>query len=178
MLKAQSTSRTIEVEVATVRYAIILSTSLVGLLLHQSAAMAGPAPRPIEILEIISPNFGTWLAGPSGRQLVLFTDDTVGGADAADYLFGARSGEFVISGSANQAINILVDNTFATGGIVINQVICQYDRALPARCDGAGVDARSGNNRTLRLGLDITTSRAHVGGDAPTISLDVAVIYL
>jgi hypothetical protein len=164
--------------VTTVRSAIIFTTSLVGLLLVQSGAFAGPAPRPIEILEVVSPSFGTWLAGPGGRQLVLLTDDTVGGADAADYLFGARSGEFVISGSANQAINILVDNTFATGGIVVNQVICQYHRALPARCDGAGVDLRSGNNRTLKLGIDITTSQAHAGGDAPTISLDVAVIYL
>ncbi len=84
----------------------------------------------------------------------------------------------MVSGSANRAINILIDNTFTTGGIVLNQVICQYHRDLPARCDGAGVDVGSGNNRTLKLGIDITTSQAHTGGDAPTISLDVAVIYL
>jgi hypothetical protein len=164
--------------VAPVRAAPALTACLLGCLLVQQTAIAGPAPRPIEILEVFSPSFGTWLAGPSGRQLVLFTDDTVGGANAADYLFGARSGEFVISGSANQAINILVDNTFATGGIVVNQVICQYHRDLPARCDGAGVDARSGNNRTLKIGIDITTSQAHTGGDAPTINMDVAIIYL
>ena len=152
---------------APVRAAPALTACLLGCLLVQQTAIAGPAPRPIEILEVFSPSFGTWLAGPSGRQLVLFTDDTVGGANAADYLFGARSGEFVISGSANQAINI-----------VVNQVICQYHRDLPARCDGAGVDARSGNNRTLKIGIDITTSQAHTGGDAPTINMDVAIIYL
>jgi hypothetical protein len=57
-----------------------------------SLATVDVASAAFTMTEIVSPDLGTVLAGASGRQFILNTDETVSGADAGDYLFGAVSG--------------------------------------------------------------------------------------
>lgn len=141
--------------------------------------LSGAAYAALTITENIAPSFGTVVGGISGRQFILNTDDTVTGADAADYLFGAVSGELDLDNKGQQgAINIVVDNISASGGLTVTQVLCSYRGGPQQACDGAGITETSGPRRILKVGIDITTNIAHSAADTPSVSLDISVIFL
>lgn len=133
----------------------------------------------LKITEIVAPGFGTLVGGPSGRQFVLNTDDTVTGADAADYLFGAISGELELDNKDQQgAINIVAENIITSGGLTVAQVLCSYDGGAQQACDGAGITGTSGPFKILKVGIDITTTITHGAADAPSVALDITVTFL
>jgi len=131
------------------------------------------------VTENVAPSFGTLLGGASGRQFILNTDDTVTGTDAADYLFGAVSGELELDNTGQQgAINIVAENISASGGLTVNQVLCSYDGGAQQACDGAGITVTSGPFKILKVGIDITTTIAHTAADSPSVTLDISVTFL
>lgn len=141
--------------------------------------LSGVAYAALTITQNVTPSFGVLLGGASGRQFILNTDDTVTGADAADYLFGAVSGELELDNKGAQgAINILADNISASGGVTVTRILCSYRGGPQQACDGVGIAGSSGPGRILKVGIDFTTNIAHSAADTPSISLDISVTFL
>lgn len=133
----------------------------------------------LSLTVIADPTFGRLLSGASNRQFILNTDDTVSGPDAADYIVGARAGELDVHETGTSAsINIVVENITPTGGLSINEPLCRYHTDAQVACDGGGITVNSGSHRTLNIGLDISTSQAHSGGDSASITMDISINYI
>jgi hypothetical protein len=134
----------------------------------------------VTITEVTTPSLGSLLAGASGRDFVLNTDDTVSGADAADYLFGAQSGQVDISKSGGgQDATIVANNFSTTGGVTINGVPCKWRNEAPTTCHGSGITKQIRSQaRALKLGVDIDTSQVHSGGDSATATYDIDVTLI
>ena len=129
--------------------------------------------------EVVTPSLGTVLSGASGRQFILNTDETVTGADAVDYLFGAVSGQLNLQKTAGpQAANIVAENITTFGGLNVNAVPCRFFNGPQTNCDGAGINVTVQGNRTLYVGVDITTSQVHSSGDPASVTYDINVILL
>ena len=135
----------------------------------------------ITITETITPDLGTLLGGDSGRNFILNTDGSVSGTDAADYLFGAVSGNLTVKKTAgSQSANIVADNFSTTGGVTINAVPCKWDTDTATTCDGSGINVTLTSNTTknLLVGVDLDTSQVHSGGDSPTATYDINITLL
>ena len=114
------------------RFDQLWKASLGILLLFASEA----ALAQITITEVTTPTLGVLLSGASGRNFILNTDDSVTGADAADYVTGADSGRLNISKTGgNQNATIVADNFSTTGGVTINAVPCRWRNNTPQTCD-------------------------------------------
>lgn len=128
---------------------------------------------------ISSPNMGLFFSGTSGRQFILNANGTITGTHAGDYISGASAGQFTLADSSSPStVTILVDNLSTLGGLTVNSALCSYNGGAQQQCDGAGMNVTSASSATLKLGLDISTSTTHSGGDAPSITMDVSVSYL
>lgn len=134
----------------------------------------------IFVTEVVPPSLGTFFSGAIGRQFILNTDETVSGASAADYLFGAVSGQLEIRKTQGPAdANILADNFATSGGVTINTVPCRWHNDPQSLCNGVGITAAlAGATRILFIGVDITTTQVHVGGDTASASYDITVTLL
>ena len=146
-----------------------------------SASLAGVdiASAAFTMTEIVTPDLGTALAGDPDRQFILNTDETVGGTDAADLLFGAVSGQLELAKTAGpQAANILADNFSTLGGVAVNAVPCRYHTGSQLSCDGAGIDVTVQSTRTLYVGIDLNTSQMHNGGDMASVTYDITVAFV
>ncbi len=152
---------------------ILLGSALLAVL---EAAFAA-----ITITETITPDLGTLLGGDSGRNFILNTDGSVSGTDAADYLFGAVSGNVTVKKTAgSQSANIVADNFSTTGGVTINAVPCKWDTDTATTCDGSGINVTlsPGQAKNLLVGVDLDTSQVHSGGDSPTATYDINITLL
>ena len=135
------------------------------------AAIFVPQPVP--------PSLGTWFSGAPGRQFILNTDETVGGANAADYVVGALSGQLTVKKTQGPgSANITADNFLGFGGVTINAVPCRWHDQPQTTCDAPGITAALSATRTLYIGVDITTTQVHVGGDNATATYDITVTIL
>ena len=139
--------------------------------------------------EIVSPSLGTIFSGASGRQFILNTDETVSGADAADYLFGAVSGELLLDhgkakgkekgkSKGNADVNIVAENITTTGGVTVNAVPCRFHKGAQTTCDGPGINVTLDKKKSLWVGVEISTSQVHSGGDTASITYDITVTFL
>jgi hypothetical protein len=142
------------------------------------AMSASPVLAGLTLTSTVTPSFGTVLSGASGRQFVLNTDDTITGASAADYVSGAAAAQLIVADDlAPAALVILVDNIGTLGGLTVAEATCRYAGGAQLPCDGAGLVVTSQSSATLRVGLDVSTSTTHSGGDSASVSLDVSVVY-
>lgn len=140
---------------------------------------AASSQATLSVTELGAPTLGTWLSGASGRQLLVHTDGSVSGLDAADYVSGALAGELEIDHvDGPAAIAIVAENVSASGGVTVNRILCSYDGAAEQPCQGGGVLGISGRNKLLQLGLDLTTATAHAGGSSASVSMELAVTLL
>ncbi len=131
------------------------------------------------VTQPVPPSLGTFFSGASGRNFILNTDETVGGANAGDYLFGAVSGQLEVRKTQGPAsANILADNITTSGGVTVNAVPCRWHNDPQATCDGAGITAALQGTRILYVGVDITTSQVHSGGDTASVTFDITVTLL
>ncbi len=129
--------------------------------------------------EVVTPSLGTVFSGPSGRQFILNTDGTVTGADAADYLFGAVSGQLRLKKTQGPAdVNIVAENITTSGGLTVNAVPCRWHIDPQTTCDGAGINVTVRGNKQLSVGVDITTSQIHSGSDTASVTYDITVTFL
>ena len=134
----------------------------------------------LTITEKTTPTLGTLLSGASGRNFILNTDGSVSGTNAADYLFGAVSGNLTVKKTAgSQSANIVADNFSTSGGVIINAVPCKWDTDTVTTCDGSGITVTlGGQTKHLLVGVDLDTDQAHSGGDSPTATYDINVTLL
>jgi len=133
------------------------------------------------VTESVTPSLGTLLGGASGRNFILNTDGSVSGTDAADYLFGAVSGDVTLKKTGGgQSASIVADNFSTTGGVSINAVPCRWGTDPATTCDGSGINVTLSSGRTehLLVGVDLDTSQVHSGGDSPTATYDITVTLL
>lgn len=152
---------------------LLLTVSASTLILVDTAFAA------FTMTEIITPGFGTFVGGASGRQFILNTNDTITGTDAADYLFGAASGLLELKKTAGPAsANITAENISTTGGLSVNAVLCQFRTDPQTTCSGSGINVTLQGKRNLRLGINVTTTQIHGGGDTASVSMDITVTFL
>ncbi len=131
------------------------------------------------ITETVFASLGTWFSGAPGRQFILNTDETVGGANAADHLFGALSGQIEIRKTAGPAsANITADNFLGAGGVTINAVPCRWHNDPQTTCDAPGITVALQATRILYVGVDINTTIGHGGGDTASATYDITVTVL
>lgn len=149
------------------------------LLFVAALALMDLAIAALTITEKTTPTLGTLLSGSSGRNFILNTDQTVTGTDAADYLFGAVSGELTVKQTGGGAsANILADNITPTGGVSVNSVLCKYGTGSQAACDGSGINVTVSGTKALMLGIDLDTSQTHSGGDSASVTFDITITLL
>ena len=133
----------------------------------------------LTVLEVVPPSLGTWFSGAPGRQFILNTDETVGGANAADYVFGAVSGQLEVRKTQGPgSVNITADNFLGAGGVTIMAVPCRWHDQPQTTCDAPGITVALSATRTLYVGVDINTTVVHVGGDTANASYDITVTLL
>ncbi len=153
-----------------------LSQILLGSALLAAVDVASAA---FTITEIVPPSLGTALAGMSGRQFILNTDETVGGADVADLLFGHVSGQLEFKKTAGpQDANVVAENIITSGGVTVNAVPCRYHTGSQLSCDGSGIDVNISGNRTFYVGIDLDTSQVHSGGATASVTYDITVTFV
>ena len=129
--------------------------------------------------ETVFASLGTWFSGAPGRQFILNTDETVGGANAADYVAGALSGQLTVKKTQGPgSANITADNFLGMGGVTINAVPCRWHDQPQTTCDAPGITAALSATRTLYIGVDINTTVLHIGGDTASATYDITVTVL
>ncbi len=133
----------------------------------------------ITVTEVVTPSLGTWFSGAPGRQFILNTDETVGGANAADYVVGALSGQITVKKTQGPgSANITADNFLGFGGVTINAVPCRWHDQPQTTCDAPGITAALQATRILYVGVDINTTVTHIGGDTASATYDITVTVL
>ncbi len=135
----------------------------------------------LTVTESTTPSLGTLLGGATLRNFILTTDDTVSGTDAADYLFGAVSGDLTVKKTGGaQSANILADNFLGLLGVTVLAVPCKWHTDAETTCDGSGINVTliSGQTKNLLVGVDLDTSQVHSGGDSPTATYDINITLL
>ncbi len=133
----------------------------------------------ITVTEVVTPSLGTWFSGAPGRQFILNTDETVGGANAADYVVGALSGQITVKKTQGPgSANITADNFLGTGGVTIMAVPCRWHDQPQTTCDAPGITVALQATRILYVGVDISTTVVHVGGDTADATYDITVTLL
>jgi hypothetical protein len=131
------------------------------------------------MIEIITPSFGTFIGGVSGRQFILNTDGTIIGTDAGDYMFGALGGQLELKKTGGTVTaNIVAENISTFGGLNVGSVLCQYHKDPQTTCSGSGINVKLQGKRRLGLGVDVTTTQFHGGGDTASVVMDITVTFL
>jgi hypothetical protein len=157
----------------------ILSRKFISCLLIALLSVSSAGYGALTLSLITSPGFGLFFSGASGRQFILNTSSTISGTHASDYISGAAAGQFTLADdSSPNTVTILVNNISTLGGLTVNEALCSYNGGAQGRCDAAGMNVTSVGSATLKLGLDISTSTAHSGGDTSSITMDLSVSYL
>lgn len=137
------------------------------------------AVPPISLSSAVNPSFGTFLGGASGRDFILNTDGTIGGTNAADYLFGAVAGSINISGQNATAISILANNLSSSGGVTIVNVTCNLNNTGDQDCVlGFSAVAAPGPGQNMSIGLEINTTQFHGDNATASASFDIVVNYI
>lgn len=155
------------------RHALLVSVSLTAFLVPSIAVPS------LTLTQTGAPSFGLIVSGTSGRQFILNTDNTISGSHSSDYVSGAMAGRFIIEDTSSPAsVNISVTILGTVGGLNVNEALCSYGGGIQQVCSGSGITVISSATATLKLGLDLTTSTAHRGGDTATATLDLTVTYL
>ncbi len=128
--------------------------------------------------ETITPSLGLVFSGASGRNFILNTDETVTGADAIDYISGAVSGQLtLVKTQGPEDVNIVAENIVPSGGLTLIGVPCRFDTDPQTTCDGAGINVRIHQTQILYVGVNVTTSQFHNGGDTASVTYDINVIF-
>jgi hypothetical protein len=154
------------------RLALLRNLLLGGLLL----AALEVAFAALTVIESTTPSLGTLLGGADLRFFILNTDNTVSGANAADYLFGAVSGDLTVKKTGGaQSANILADNFSSFGGVTVLAVPCKWHTDAATICDGSGINITVQGSRHLLVGVNLRTDVAHSAGDLPTATYDITV---
>ena len=128
------------------------------------------------MIEVVTPSFGLFIGGAGGRQFILNTDGVITGADAGDYMLGAVGGQLELRKTGGKvSANIVAENISTYGGLSVGAVLCQYHNRPQTTCSGPGINVSLRGKRRLALGIDVTTTQFHAGGDTAGVSMDITV---
>lgn len=153
-------------------YARLLKIAFCALLLISVNA----AKAAFTMTEIVAPSFGLFIGGVSGRQFMLNTDGAITGAAAGDYMFGAVAGQLELRKTFPPVSgNIVAENISTFGGLSVGAVLCQFHKSPQTICSGPGINVKLQGKRRLALGVDVTTTQFHGGGDTAGVSMDITV---
>ena len=168
------------------KFAALLGSVLIGLMLATSAWALNPEPvtvevefvDPITITETNALQFGLLDVGLGGAEVVIIAPDG-GLTDLASNVLGGTqaAAALTVAATAGLPINILVDNILPNTGYTLGTVICDYDGGADLACDGTGLNvASSVASAVLRVGVTLFGTG---GAGAGTFngSFDVTVIY-
>jgi len=141
--------------------------------------LALPAQATITLTEITAPSFGLILSGASGRQFILNTSATISGTHASDHVSSAIAGAIDITDTTLATIEIIANNIGSAGGLTVNEILCSYGGGAQTRCDLTPlvVTVVTSDPVSLKIGVDITTTQVHSGGDSASASFDIDVTY-
>jgi hypothetical protein len=130
--------------------------------------------------EIITPSFGTFFGGNSGRQFILNTDGTVTGANANDYMMGAVAGEIEMKKTGGKLfpVSIVAENISTLGGLSVASILCNFQSQGQTICSGAGINVSLQGKRRVALGLNVTTTQFHNAGDTASVTFDITVNFI
>ncbi len=130
----------------------------------------------LTVTETTSPTLGVLLAGNTGRNFILNTDETVSGTHAADYVAGAVTGQLSIKKTGgSQSANILASNITPSSGVNSTVVPCKFDTGSQTTCEGSGINVTLNATKTLYVGVNLSTSQTHSGGDTESVIYDITV---
>lgn len=155
------------------------SIAVTGLLISVALLGAESAPAQLTITETVAPTFGALLGGPASRRFILDTNNAVTGPNAADYLFGAVSGELIFQRRGQPTlVHIVADNIATSGGVAANAIRCKWHNTPEVNCSGPGILRIAAGRRRLLLGVDMTTTQFHAGGASASVSFDITATFL
>jgi hypothetical protein len=133
----------------------------------------------LTVTETTSPTLGVLLTGASGRNFILNTDETVSGTDAADYVAGAVTGRLSIKKTGgSQSATIVADTFTNAGGVSFSVVPCKFDTGSQTTCEGSGITVTLNATKTLYVGVDLSTTQAHTGGNTASATYDITVTLI
>ena len=133
----------------------------------------------LTVTETTSPTLGVLLTGGSPRYFILNTDETVSGADAADYVSGAVTGRISIKKTGGSQSATIVASTFSTtGGVTFSVVPCKFDTGSQTTCEGSGITVTLNAIKTLYVGVDLSTTQTHSGGNTASATYDITVTLI
>lgn len=133
----------------------------------------------LTVTETTSPTLGVLLTGSSGRNFILNTDETVSGTDAADYVSGAVTGQLSIKKTGGaQSATIVASNFSTTGGVSFSVVPCRFDTGSQTTCEGTGITVTLNATKTLYVGVNLSTTQAHTGGNTASTTYDITVTLI
>jgi len=133
----------------------------------------------LTVTETTSPTLGVLLTGAGGRNFILNTDETVSGTDAADYVGGAVTGRISIKQTGgSQSATIVASNFSWTGGVSFSVVPCRFNTGSQTTCEGSGITVTLQATKTLYVGVDLSTSQAHTGGNTASATYDITVTLI
>jgi len=128
---------------------------------------------------LVSPAFGDFLGGASGRNFILGTNGAITGINAGDYISGATAGSMLITGNGTQSISIQATNLTASGGVTIAGVTCNYDAGGDLDCVSGFVGSPpNAQGKTLLIGLEINTTTTHGDNNTASPGFDIVVNYI
>ena len=116
-----------------------------------------------------------------GETLILATNDTVTGTGAPARLLNTAqlAADLTVEATANQAINILVNNEVGGSSYDVHTFTCRYNGVVNGGCDTTGLDVVAGSviaNATLEIGATLEMTGPAPSGD-DWGSFDVTVAY-
>ncbi len=78
------------------------------------------------------------------------------------------------------AVNIVISagNITTFGGLNVGFVLCSYQSQPQIVCNDPGFNVTLRGKRTLLLGLSVTTTQFHSGGDNAGAIMDITVTFL
>lgn len=133
----------------------------------------------LSVTEVTPPNFGYAKAGAAGTY-ILKTDGTIDAASTGTPEGGTlAAGDYTITGSASQAINISVGNYVADGASTPSAATCNYNSAGEVPCTDASMTgaAAPGAGTDLKLGLTVTAAGGSTDGEVDHPKMDLTVLY-
>jgi hypothetical protein len=150
--------------------------------LFLGSALLAPLPAAfaaLTVTETTSPTLGLLLTGASGRNFILNTDETVSGTDSADYLSGAVTGRLSVKKTGgSQSATIVADNFTNSGGVSFSVVPCKFDTGSQTTCEGSGITVTLNATKTLYVGVNLSTTAAHTGGQTASATYDITVTLI
>lgn len=136
---------------------------------------------PFIITETVSASFGRLISGVATTYVLEINDNLISGAGGSSTGGNPTAGHYTIMDSATGgAIDVVVNNPIANGGVTITAFDCQWNGAQVdngAFCSFNALANPTATGQVLVVGFDITVDGTQDTLDVANPSFDVSVVY-